>query len=266
MSQEFSQYNVIRKQIERINRLISSRLPDAFDTRDYEYGPNIQHLSQLATLGQLTSSLSHEIVTPLSTVKINLEVLDAERDGTPEVRTAIMGIEQIDLLVKLFLRQSKLNYEKIEFSTNEEITNALKLLEYKIKKSQTRIFLDLEDAQLYGNPVKFSQVITNLVSNAIDAYDNIESISKYIYLRSMAGIKDYYLYVKDFGTGISEETNKNLFKCFYTTKPAFKGTGLGLSISKAIIEEDFLGKIDCIGRKEPTVFRIKIPIDLQVDN
>ena len=265
MSQNFSQYRILREQIDKINKLVTAKITD-HNNKKFHAPRSLQQLSQLVTLGQLSTTLSHEIATPLSTVKINLQILDATIEENTEIKTAMLGIEQIDLLIQLFLRQSKQSTEKQEFSTNHEITNSLRLLDYKIKKSKVRIFLDIEESMLYGNPVRFNQVITNLISNSIDAYDSYRGFSKYIYIRTMESLHNFYFYIKDFGVGIKKEDQNKIFNCFYTTKPPLKGTGLGLSISKEIIEQEFLGEIDNISLKHPTIFRITLPNKIQVDN
>ncbi len=79
------------------------------------------------------------------------------------------------------------------------------------------------------------QVLTNLISNGIDALENVSE--KQIKLRTFKSGKGIVIEVEDSGSGIPEETMAHIFESFFTTKERGKGTGLGLSISHRIIEE-----------------------------
>jgi C4-dicarboxylate-specific signal transduction histidine kinase len=106
-----------------------------------------------------------------------------------------------------------------------------------------------------------NQVITNLISNAIDAYEpetpNKREISVCVKKKRNAA----EIIVQDFGSGIKKEFLSLIFQPFFTTKNFEKGIGIGLSICKDIIEKDFKGKITVTSQLHAgTLFVIAVPL------
>ena len=135
------------------------------------------------------------------------------------------------------------------------------VLEYKARAAHVKI-LDIEgtSTQVKGNPIKFNQVITNLVSNAIDSYESVGRTDKKIEIK-LKKIKNMIkLEIQDWGSGIMKRDMPHIFEPLYTTKPVNKGMGLGLSICDDIIRYDLQGK--CTVQTEVgkgTTFTIDFP-------
>lgn len=104
----------------------------------------------------------------------------------------------------------------------------------------------LDEILIFGNPLKFHQIIVNLIANAIDAYKNTYRQNPVVEI-SLAQENDrLVLVVKDYGSGISQSLLETIFDPFFTTKDIHHGTGLGLSTTKNIVEQDFSGAIQVI--------------------
>jgi two-component system C4-dicarboxylate transport sensor histidine kinase DctB len=105
--------------------------------------------------------------------------------------------------------------------------------------------------------VKFHQLVSNLVANAIDAYEGIPLERRIVQvLLSKQGKKAKFV-VKDDGAGINPEHLAYIFDPFFTTKTVDKGTGIGLMIVKRVVEEDFGGTISVAStRRTGTVFTV----------
>ncbi len=220
--------------------------------------------NQLINVGKLSSSLTHEINTPLTNIKANLSMIKNNKNVKEEVATALMGVDQIDLLLRSFLRQIKNVQTKTVFSIREETSIALRLLEHKLRTYNITINTDIVDIRIYGSPVGFNQVLSNLIANSIDAYNQIGFLrhtNKKIKISAKKYSNNLIMKVIDYGRGIDQEDCDNIFIPFFTTKNIEKGTGLGLSISREIIEQQFCGKLDLISSKNPTVFRIILPFN-----
>lgn len=140
------------------------------------------------------------------------------------------------------------------------------ILESKARRQNVHIFLNChKNIHIYGSPTLFSHIMTNLISNAIDAYEkqkpnklNTKGYKIIIYCTRKK--KQLEIKVKDFGTGISPEIQSHIFETFFTTKSKH-GCGIGLSATKHTVEKYFKGTISFISDvQQGTTFIIKIPI------
>ncbi|MBN1331688.1 HAMP domain-containing histidine kinase [Candidatus Dojkabacteria bacterium] len=222
-------------------------------------------LQKLANKAEFSAGLSHEIATPLTCVKTNLEIIKTRQDPEKFIDGALIGLEQIDLILNNYLRLNKQNGFSLRFNPNDEIVKAVRLLNFKIRRNKVKVHFDLRSREIYGNPVEFNQVVANLISNSVDAYDEITAITdkgtRRINIISRMIKNMYILKIVDFGIGIPEENSRKIFRSYFTTKPFEFGTGLGLSVSRKIIQETFRGNLELSSNKNPTIFTIKIPVD-----
>jgi len=136
------------------------------------------------------------------------------------------------------------------------------ILNYKAQKNQIQIlFTAEENIIISGDPIKFNQIVTNLLSNAIDSYNNDLKKFKKIII-NLNNYKNYIeLSVKDNGQGINENIINHIFEPFFTTKPNSEGLGLGLSLIKKIIEESFTGTIKVFSNLDSgATFKVCLPL------
>jgi signal transduction histidine kinase len=106
--------------------------------------------------------------------------------------------------------------------------------------------------------MKLFQIWTNLVKNAIDAFEDSEIDQKYIKISSESDDQSIKIHIENNGPQIPEENVKRIFKKFFTTKQNINGTGLGLSIVSNIVEEHY-GKISLTSDEKKTTFTITFP-------
>lgn len=231
--------------------------------KSHNSGPK-QDLQKLANKAEFSAGLSHEIATPLASVKTNLKIMKYSQTPTEFIDTALMGLEQIDMLIQNYLQLSKQCNFNLWFNPNMEIVKSIKLLNFKLRRNKIKVKFDLHTEEIYGNPIEFNQVVANLISNAADAYNEITEITdkgtRQIELISRIIKNIYILKVVDYGSGISKAHAKKIFESYFTTKSLETGTGLGLSVSKKIVRDSFHGTLELSSRKSPTIFTIKLPI------
>jgi two-component system NtrC family sensor kinase len=104
-------------------------------------------------------------------------------------------------------------------------------------------------------------MVSNLVSNAIDAYEDFPGVDRRVVVNLEVEGKDAVLTVQDFGKGIAPEHLEKIFEPFFTTKDLEKGTGIGLSTTKHLIEQELRGSITVAsGLGQGTVFTIHFPV------
>lgn len=206
---------------------------------------------RFAELGRLSSGLFHDLVNPLTTVMLNVEKIRNEQHNDHQLKEINHDIEQVDKaarkmgdFIKAVRKQIKFQGQDELFSLNQEIEEAISVLNYKAKLEKVSItFSADENLTLEGDPIKFSQIATNLISNAIDSYEGIANSNKEVEVELKRDGRDINLKIKDNGKGISAENIDRIFEPFFSTKTSKDNLGLGLSLISNLVEKDFNGKI-----------------------
>ncbi len=175
-------------------------------------------------------------------------------------------IRQIVLSLRNFSRSDRLLMEAVDL--HEGIESTLLILQNRLKARYNRP--EIEIVKKYGDlpPItccagEINQVVMNLLSNAIDAVEDIADHKGRITISTsvQADRSGVIIQIADNGPGITQEVKEQLFDAFFTTKPLGKGTGLGLSISHQIVVEKHGGILKCeSGPGKGTEFCIEIPL------
>jgi two-component system NtrC family sensor kinase len=231
------------------------------------------HSDRLASLGQLSASVAHEINNPISGV-LNLSMLlqrMLKTDGVPPERieefrkylgqvtneTARVGRIVSDLLA--FSRRSK--PQRAPADLNRIVKSTLSLVQHKMKLSNvevgTRFADDLPAAPCDGSQIQ--QVVLNLLLNAAEATQS--KAERRVSVETSTADGNVVLTVSDNGEGILPENLGKIFDPFFTTKSEGKGVGLGLAVSYGIIQAHG-GDIEV--RSQPgagTTFTVLLPIE-----
>ena len=197
---------------------------------------------------EFVANVSHELKTPLTTVKSYTETLidDDLHDKNMGIKflNIILGeIDRMNRIVSDLLLLSRIDYNRTDwqkepFSLDELLKNVVEKLSLDAKKRGHSLTYKASSIlpMFEGDRDRIEQVVTNVISNAIKYTPNGETIHVY------AGfvLNEIYIRVKDNGIGIPENDLKRIFERFYRVDKArsraFGGTGLGLSIAKEIVE------------------------------
>jgi signal transduction histidine kinase len=239
---------------------------------------------KMASLGRLTASIAHEMSTPLAAARTALVELGklvleyrrsaGDRDVSAQDHAQIAA--EMDHAIRLasssatraadYVRGIKTQTrdqgppERERFDAVPYIREALLLLGYSLRQNNcTARFDPPPDAcELHGSPGGLSQVVTNLVTNAIDA--SIPKLGGAITLELRQEPDRILLTVADEGTGIEPAIIPQLFDPMFTTKPFGQGTGLGLAIVQDVVTRDFGGSITVTSQPGcGTVFTVHFP-------
>nr|WP_291706338.1 ATP-binding sensor histidine kinase [Bradyrhizobium sp.] len=206
----------------------------------------LAHANRVATMGQLTASIAHEVSQPISAVAMNasaaLRWLDRK---PPDVEKAQFSLEQIvqdanrssdvirrmrELFKKAPPRKERLDLnevirEVIVFSASEALKNAISV--------QTQLAEGL--SPIDGDRVQLQQVLLNLVVNAIQAMSTVADGARDLLITTApAEANSVLVRVTDSGPGLDAKTLEHVFDPYYTTKP--EGMGMGLAICRSIID------------------------------
>jgi len=213
----------------------------------------MQQFYQFAELGRLASGLFHDLANPLTAASLELESLappvNQHRRSKYEkaLQRASESLQRMENFIVAAKKQIQKQEITVAFSPIQEIQQVLSILKHKAHKNQIEITIVAEQApKLRGNPIKFSQIISNIISNALDAYPSGQVYSqRAINITVKTLSTKLKITITDWGVGINAADVRHIFEPLFTTKDPSSGTGLGLSMAKAMIEKDFHGSITC---------------------
>jgi len=224
---------------------------------------------KLATLGELTTGVAHELNNPLNNTglfvgnAIDLIELGALDKGqiVRELRHAMQQVGKATEIIshlRTFGRAAPFSREPI--SLRQVIERALSLMREQLRLREIEVALDLgpEEPVVVGNPIQLEQVFINLLTNARDAV--ADSPRKAIRISDSVGAEGVEVALTDTGPGIPPGLERRIFDPFFTTKEVGKGTGLGLSITYGIVKEHG-GTISVTSRPgEGATFLLQLPL------
>jgi len=224
----------------------------------------LMHADRLATLGQVAAGVAHELNEPLGNIlgfaqlarkspKMPVQVV---KDLDKIVAASLHSREVIKKLL-LFARQMPPKKEAVKL--NELVANGLYFLESRCAKAGIKLvrYLASNLPEFIGDPSQLHQVLVNLVVNAIQAMPDGGTLT--ISTKSING--SIMLIVRDTGEGMDEDTLKNIFLPFFTTKKINDGTGLGLAVVDDIVTVH-RGTIEVTSKKgEGSQFELRFPLN-----
>ncbi len=230
----------------------------------------LRQSEKLASMGQLSAGIAHELNNPLGVITMYANILKEETDeNDPIAKDLDLIVEQADRCKKIvggllnFARKNQVKLSKVNI--NEFCKHSLEsvIIPDNIK---TRFYSSVSDPVLFIDKDQMMQVLTNLEKNSIEAMPHGGTLTV-----NLSGTEyEVTIAVSDTGTGIPEEHTDKIFTPFFSTKGIGKGTGLGLPLIYGIIKMH-KGKITFETNADPqkgptgTTFIITIPRNISVN-
>jgi C4-dicarboxylate-specific signal transduction histidine kinase len=223
---------------------------------------------KLATLGELTTGVAHELNNPLNNIGLfvgnAIDMIDLGRvDKDTMLRDLQSAMQQMRKAAEIishlrtFGRAAPVAREPLPI--NQIIERALSLMREQLRLREIEVDLQLTPGNplVAGSPIQLEQVFINLLANARDAL--MESSRRVITIVTIAQPSTVDIIVSDTGPGIPDGLEQRIFDPFFTTKEVGKGTGLGLSITYGILKdhEGSIGVVKSAGGG--ATFRIQLP-------
>jgi len=204
------------------------------------------HVTRLGTLGQLASSIAHEINQPLTAILSNAQAgqrfLSQKKPNLDELREILKDITDDDKRAGEVIRKMRSLIKKKEFEfekldINNLIRETIPLLHGYVMKKNKKIRVQAEPdlPSIDGDRVQLQQVLLNLITNGVDAMVERGPAAQELVIRtSKNDSNSVVIAITDSGRGLPDKDPHRVFEPFYTTKP--EGIGMGLVISRAIVE------------------------------
>ncbi len=210
-----------------------------------------EHLQRLATLGTLAAGSAHEVNNLVMHLLASLDQMSSTRDHGPAVaperwQQFSVALERAENCARR-LREvargmtdcARLNTDlRAVVKFNSIVDDALRIVDHHFKQVDTlEVELQKDIPAVVGNPTKLSQVVINLLVNAVHAIESSRDRRRRICVRSAYRDGRVELSVEDNGCGIAADDVDRVFDLFFTTKPRGRGSGLGLPMSREIARD-----------------------------
>jgi PAS domain S-box-containing protein len=214
--------------------------------RHREMEMELAHANRVATMGQLSASIAHEVNQPIGAAVTNahaaLRWLGATPSNVDEVRKALSrivtnGNRATDVLSRIRAFIKKAPPRKDSLDVNHAVLEVVALTRSEAKKNKVAVQMNLAEGLpvVQADRVQLQQVILNLIMNAIEAMSASDAGPRRLLISSAKSeSNDVSVQVQDSGPGFPVASVEQIFQAFYTTKPA--GLGMGLSICRSIVE------------------------------
>jgi C4-dicarboxylate-specific signal transduction histidine kinase len=244
----------------------------AVERREQELRDKQEQLVQaakLATLGELTTGVAHELNNPLNNIGLFVgNVIDRIMLGELEAGRVVADLEkameqvrkatEIITHLRTFGRAAPVSLEPV--GVNDAVSRSLSLMQEQLRHHGIEVELELSSDELVvlGNPIQLEQIFINLLTNARDALADAPRKTTRI-ATELAENDRIKVTFADTGPGIPAGLEQRIFDPFFTTKDVGMGTGLGLSITYGIVKEHG-GQIAVVSRPgEGARFEIELP-------
>jgi PAS domain S-box-containing protein len=215
------------------------------ERRYHDIQIQLEHANRVATLGQLSASIAHEVNQPLTGVMTNahaaLRCLPSEVPDLDPVRQALTRIVRdcgraSDVVGRIRALVKKAPPQKDLVHINDAIEDVVALTHAEVVKARITCRTQLSPGlpAILCDRVQLQQVILNLIMNAVEVLKHIEEEDQEIVISTSSDAESVRVVVRDSGPGVDEANRERIFDAFYSTKPS--GLGMGLSICRSIVE------------------------------
>lgn len=207
--------------------------------------------SKMAAMGEMIENIAHQWRQPLSVIstvataaklKKDLNIL-TDNEFYETMNTINNSSQHLSNTIDDFRNFFSNEKEIIAFNIDESINKVLNLVNSKLQNRNIKIIKSESNISILGLKNEFIQVILNIISNAIDAFENKKDDKKFIFIDSKKENNNLILIIKDSAGGIKDDIIDRIFEPYFTTKHKSQGTGIGLYMSLEIVKKHMKGDI-----------------------
>ena len=262
MEQSLKRALAAEAKIEHEKELLAQRLEEQTKHLKESQLQEMQQLYRFAELGQLSTLLLHDLANHLSVLTLDIDNIEQRHKRSEAIMRAKDSIGHLDHMVTQVRQQLHESSQSVAFSPAKLINETVETLGSKASKHHVTIEINntaTKRLQLIGDPLRFSQIIAILTTNAIESYRDATAKNNTTTIRTTTDGNSLVITIEDHGTGITKKQREQLFKPFQSTKS--QGMGIGLFIAKNMIESHFKGTITLDPRTDQTLFQLIFPLN-----
>lgn len=207
-------------------------------TEKLEYEQKSYTASKMASLGEMAGGIAHEINNPIGIIlaksyQVKRKVKEqAIKDDIDVIERNSLRVAKIVEGLRNFCQEGDKQISNF-FNVREVLNETITYCQYRLSQENVDLQIDIpEETVFFGKKVQLSQILLNLINNALDAIKG--QTAPWIKISSVQKNNHIEIRIQDSGPGIPEKMESKIMQPFFTTKDVGKGTGLGLSISFAL--------------------------------
>jgi PAS domain S-box-containing protein len=227
----------------------------------------LAHVARVTTMGELTSSIAHEVNQPLAAIVTSgnacIRWLSNNPPNVEEAKRTVARIvndghraSEVVARVRAFFKKATPEKQKIDINSLIEDVISMVEGELRINRVQVRTELAGDLPAIVSDPIQLQQVLINLIINGSEAMSAVKGRRELVIKSEEYGAGTVLVAVQDSGPGFDQQNATELFNAFFTTKPA--GLGMGLSISRSTIE-NYGGRLWATTGDRGATFQFTLP-------
>lgn len=261
-----------KNELEQINNTLQRRIDETiFELRKQDQVLITQ--GRQAAMGEMIANIAHQWRQPLNALSMLITNIFSLYDSNQLTKTYMAEtfatadnlIQKMSSTINDFRNFFKQDKEVVAFSALEQLRAARNLMDHAFQNNRIYVTIDaVSDCRLKGHPNEYSQVLINLLCNAIDAIQEAGIPDGQIYITLTQHDGAGRVSIRDNGGGIKEDMLKKIFEPYFSTKPS--GTGIGLYMSKTIIERNMTGTLTVNPIENGTEFVVSLPVAKEPDD
>lgn len=265
INQSLRQAQRAEKALQKEKDMLAIRLQKRTEELQAAQLQEMRQLHKFAELGQLSTAFIHDVANQLSVLSLDIENLRKDQDGPVEraVDSAYQSLTYLESMTKEIQVQLRTEEKPRTIDVLDGLHEVAATLQRRFSKVKAELRIESSGnrklMKIYGGPTRFAQVMTMLISNALEA--TVEAKSKedkrIVTVQVDATKQAVTIAISDWGVGIPAEKAEKIFEPFQSTKK--DGMGIGLFLTKSLIETHFKGSIYLVNPAKPTMFTVMIP-------
>lgn len=267
LRREIAERKRVEQALEDLNRTLEQRIKQEVE-QNREKDRLIFQQARQAAMGEMLHSIAHQWRQPLNNLAIGVQSLElmhhdgllTEEQLKNDVRAMMDIIKYMSATIddfRLFFRQDKAVYR---FSVAHQIRQAIRYISSRLEQAGINTELTvIRDLEIESRPSEFTQVLLNILNNAVDALAAARPADPRIRITVDATDGGHAVVtISDTGGGIPEDALPRIFDPYFTTKPTGEGTGIGLYMARVIVEKNLGGRLSARNTTDGAEFRIEI--------
>lgn len=249
------------KALEKEKRLLASRLERRTRELRLAQVEEMRQLYRFAELGQTSAAILHELANHLTVVMLSIDDLEQQHRQSREIASAKESIAYIEKIVLQIKEQVASSRKQTLFNAVSLVRESVDALQPRAERSRIALTLDTTNhnrIMVHGDSLQFTQAVTIVVTNAIEAFVNQQVAPKTIQIVVSSEKATLLVQVIDNGPGIAKRHLKHLFKPHKSMKSS--GMGIGLFIARQMLELQFGGSLTYRRVQSKTIFTLSLPL------
>ncbi len=239
------------KELELLNKNLEKKVKEEI-AKNKQKEKLLAQQSKMAAMGEMLENIAHQWRQPLSVISIASTGMQLHKElGISDEKAEINSLNSINSSAQFlsdtiddFRNFFKEDKKKSTFNLKKVYINSFNILSAKFENKNIKIIQDINGVEIYGFAGEMTQIIINILNNAIDVLLSQEIKKMYVFINIYRDDSNAILEIKDNGGGVPEDIISRIFEPYFTTKHQTQGTGIGLYMCEEMITKHMNGTIE----------------------